>query len=88
MPLLFALTVVAVSGCGASNTAGELRSRLLSVADLPAGWSSAPTSANALKLTNTPCLAGLAKNPKGWSYQVAAFLEGKTIPNVDEVLAT
>lgn len=85
---LFAVTAVAVSGCGGSSTAGQLRSRLLSVADLPAGWSSAATSAGAVKLTNTPCLSGLAKNPKGWSYQVAGFVEGKTIPNAGEVLAT
>jgi len=86
--LLFALSAVAVAGCGESSTAGQLRSRLLSVADLPAGWSSAATSADAVKLTNTPCLSGLAKNPKGWSYRVTGFVEGKTIPNVGEVLAT
>ncbi|MGH2871664.1 MAG: alpha/beta fold hydrolase [Solirubrobacteraceae bacterium] len=41
-----------------------------------------------MKLTNTPCLSGLANKPKGWSYQAARFVEGKTIPNVVEVLAT
>jgi hypothetical protein len=39
-------------------------------------------------LTNTPCLAGLAKNRKGWSHESAAFVEGKSIPNLGEVLAT
>jgi pimeloyl-ACP methyl ester carboxylesterase len=90
LPALFllALTVVLVSGCGESSTARQLRGRLLSVADLPAGWSSAATSSNAVKLTNTPCLSSLAKHPKGWSYQTVGFVEGKSIPNVGEVLAT
>jgi hypothetical protein len=86
--VLLALSAVLLSGCGGGGTAGRLHSRLLSVADLPAGWSSAATSGNAVKLTNTPCLSGLAKHPKGWTYQAAGFVEGKTIPNVGEVLAT
>jgi hypothetical protein len=40
------------------------------------------------KVTDTPCLAHLAKNPKGWSYQTAGFVEGKSIPNIGEMLAT
>lgn len=65
-----------------------LRGRLLSVADLPDGWSAAKTSSNAAKLTSTPCLAGLATTAKGSSYQTAAFVEGKSIPNLGEALAT
>jgi pimeloyl-ACP methyl ester carboxylesterase len=85
--LLLALTAVTVSGCGGSSTAGRLRSRLLSAADLPAGWSSAGTG-NSAKLTNTSCLSGLVGNHKGLTYQTAGFVEGKSIPNVAEVLAT
>lgn len=86
--LLLAPMAVLVAGCGGGGTAARLRGRLLSVADLPAGWSTAATSSNVVKLTNTPCLSGLAKNPKGWSYQTAGFVEGRSIPNLGEVLAT
>jgi pimeloyl-ACP methyl ester carboxylesterase len=82
------LVAVLVSGCGGSSTASRLQSRLLSVADLPAGWSAVAVSASPAKVTNTPCLAHLAKSPKGWSYQTASFVEGKSIPNLGEVLAT
>jgi pimeloyl-ACP methyl ester carboxylesterase len=82
------LVAVLVSGCGGSITASRLQSRLLSVADLPAGWSPVAVGASPVKVTDTPCLAHLAKNPKGWSYTTAAFVEGESIPNVGEVLAT
>jgi pimeloyl-ACP methyl ester carboxylesterase len=82
------LVAVLVSGCGGSSTASRLQARLLSVADLPAGWSAVAVSASPAKVTNTPCLAPLAKNPKGWSYQTTSFVEGKSIPNLGEVLAT
>ena len=82
------LVAVVVSGCASSSTASRLQSRLLSVADLPAGWSSVAVSASAVKVADTPCLAHLAENPKGWSYQSAAFVEGNSIPNLGEVLAT
>jgi pimeloyl-ACP methyl ester carboxylesterase len=77
-----------VSGCGGSSTASRLQSRLLSVADLPAGWSAVAVSASPVKVSDTPCLEHLGKNPKGWSYQTAGFVEGKSIPNLGEVLAT
>lgn len=89
--LVLALGVVVsvlVSGCGGSSTASRLQSRLLSVADLPAGWSSVAVSTSSVKVTDTSCLAHLAKSPKGWSHQTAAFVEGKSIPNLGEVLAT
>jgi pimeloyl-ACP methyl ester carboxylesterase len=79
---------VLVSGCGGRSSASRLQSRLLSVGDLPAGWSAVAVSASPAKVTNTPCLAHLAKSPKGWSYQTTAFVEGKSIPNLGEVLAT
>lgn len=88
MLFLGVLVAVLVAGCGGSSTASLLQSRLLSVADLPAGWSAVAVSASPAKVTDTPCLAHLAKNPKGWSYQTAGFVEGKSIPNLGEVLAT
>jgi len=82
------LIAALVSGCGGSSTASRLQSRLLSVTDLPAGWSAVAVSASRAKVTDTPCLSQLAKNPKGWSYQTAGFVEGRSIPNLGEVLAT
>ena len=84
---LSVLVALLVCGCGGSSTASRLQSRLLSVADLPAGWSAVAVSASRVKVTDTPCLAHIAKNPKGWSHQAAAFVEGKSIPNLGEVLA-
>ncbi len=82
------LVAVFVSGCGGSSTASRLQSRLLSLADLPAGWSGGAVSTSAAKVTDTPCLAHVAKNSRGWSYQTATFVEGKSIPSLGEVLAT
>ena len=86
--LLLVPACVLVSACGGSSTASRLQSRLLSVADLPAGWSAVAVSASPAKVTDTPCLSQLAQNPQGWSYRTAAFVEGKSIPNLGEVLAT
>jgi pimeloyl-ACP methyl ester carboxylesterase len=83
-----ASTAMLVSGCGGTSTAGGLRSRLLTAADLPAGWSPSAATGTGARLANTPCLAGMASNRKGWSYQTAAFVEGKSTPNFGEVLAT
>ena len=89
-----ALLVVAsaaglLSGCGGQSSSARLRSRLLSVSDLPVGWSAAATSSSTRpRLTSTPCLADLAKHARGWSYQTAAFVEGKSIPNLGEVVAS
>jgi len=80
------LAAVLLSGCG-GHRATALHDRLLSAADLPAGWSAAPTT-NAPELTNTPCLSGLPKNPKGLTYQTAGFVQGGSIPNFGEVLAS
>lgn len=39
-------------------------------------------------MTDTPCLAKLARKPEGWTYETASFVDGESIPNVGEVLAT
>jgi pimeloyl-ACP methyl ester carboxylesterase len=82
------LVAAVVAGCGGSSTASGLSARLLTLANLPAGWSSVAISASAVKLADTPCLEHLASKPAGWSYRTAAFVEGKSIPNLGEVLAT
>jgi pimeloyl-ACP methyl ester carboxylesterase len=84
------LTVVIATGlltsaCGGGATR-SLQSRLLSVANLPAGWSA--TAANATSVTaSAPCLSGLGHGT-GFSYVVAAFVQGSSIPNFGEVLAS
>ena len=84
---MLAPMAVLVSACGGSSTTARLRGRLLTSADLPAGWSSVATTGTP-RLTSTPCLAGVAKNRTGWSYQTTAFVEGQSIPNLGEALAT
>lgn len=83
------VTALLVSGCGGGGGArAGLRSHLLTAADLPAGWSTAPRSAHPPTVTDTPCLAKLARKPEGWTYETASFVDGESIPNVGEVLAT
>ena len=81
------MTAVLTSGCGGSSEASTLQGRLLSVADLPAGWSAAPTNPQSVQ-TNAPCLSSLPTNPNGWTYAIAGFVQGTSIPTVGEVLAT
>ena len=75
------------SGCGGNSTAATLQDRLLSVADLPAGWSAAPANPRSVQ-TNAPCLSSLPANSKGWTYAAAGFVQGTAIPTLCEVLAT
>ena len=88
VPVVVAIASLLVSGCGGGGAAARLRGRLLSAADLPAGWSEVRTSTSAPRVTSTPCLAGLPAKPRGWIYQTAAFVDGASIPNVGEVLAS
>jgi pimeloyl-ACP methyl ester carboxylesterase len=78
---------VLTSGCGGNSTANALHERLLTVADLPAGWSAVPVDPDSVK-TSAPCLSSLPTSPTGYTYSVAAFVEGTAIPSVSEVLAT
>jgi len=86
---LFALALVAAlaAGCGGRTRAENLHHRLLSVADLPAGWSATTTGKNA-PTANGPCFAQLPKQSARFTYESAAFVEGTSIPNLGEVLAT
>jgi pimeloyl-ACP methyl ester carboxylesterase len=74
------------SACGSSDPATTLQGRLLSVADLPAGWSAVPVNP---KITGTsPCLSSLAARPKGLTHATAAFVEGTSIPSFAESLTS
>jgi pimeloyl-ACP methyl ester carboxylesterase len=80
-------TAVLTSGCGENSTANGLDGRLLAVTDLPAGWSAVPANPDSVK-ASAPCLSSLAASPTGFTYAVAAFVQGSAIPSVSEVLAT
>ncbi|HTX27168.1 MAG TPA: alpha/beta hydrolase [Streptosporangiaceae bacterium] len=80
-------TTMLTAGCGGNSTATALRDRLLAVTDLPAGWSAVPVNPDSVQ-TSAPCLSSLAANPEGWTYQVAAFVQGTAIPTLSEVLVT
>ena len=56
---------VLTAGCGGPSTASTPRGRLLSVADLPAGWSAVPAVPEGVQ-ASAPCLLGLPANPKGY----------------------
>ena len=85
--LVLAIAVV-VSGCGGSSVETQLRGRLLSVKDLPAGWSVAAATKDGVKATTAPCLTGLPKSRSESAYQAASFVEGVSIPNLSETLAS
>ncbi len=80
------------SACGGTGSTGSpaaaaVRGRLLTVADLPAGWSAVPANSGAVR-TSAPCLQGLTASSPGTAYADAAFVQGTSIPSMGEVLAT
>ena len=82
-----AAAALMASGCGGRSTAPELHHLALSVSDLPAGWSAAPTKgAKAPQVTaSAPCLS--SARSKGLTYDVEAYTQGGAIPTFVEVLA-
>jgi pimeloyl-ACP methyl ester carboxylesterase len=84
-----AAAALLASGCGGRSTAAELHHLALSVSDLPAGWSVAPTKGpKAPQVTaSAPCLSSLHAKSKGLTYDVGAFTQGGAIPTFVEVLA-
>jgi pimeloyl-ACP methyl ester carboxylesterase len=86
-PAILAAAVLLTTGCGGSGAGNTAQSRLLSAADLPAGWSATPVSQKDVQ-TSAPCLSGLAANHQGYTYASAAFVQGTSIPTLGEVLAT
>ncbi|HTV11865.1 MAG TPA: alpha/beta hydrolase [Acidimicrobiales bacterium] len=103
------LAVAALLAAGLGSTAqaatlsATLRSHLLSVADLPYGWSVAPATSAKGQLTTSACGAalvavmspsgalsgpGLAKSPLGPNHASASFGEGAGLPSLHESLAS
>ncbi len=86
-----ALSAVALllSGCGARSAADQLKSRLLSTSNLPAGWTTGPAAENnSVQANKSPCFAGMPANPKNLDYRVATFVQGSSVPNLSEVVAS
>lgn len=75
-----------------------LRSRLLSLADLPAGWSApSVTSVNAAQVNTSPCGAVLVAvmdppgppgTTMGPAYATKSFVEGSAVPELRETLTS
>src|SRR5215469_11387342 len=86
-PAILAAAALLTTGCGGSGAGNTAQSRLLSAADLPAGWSATPVSQQDVQ-TSAPCLSGLPANHQGYTYARAAFVQGTSIPSLGEVLAT
>jgi pimeloyl-ACP methyl ester carboxylesterase len=84
-----AAVALAASGCGGRSTSARLRHDLLTVSDLPAGWSAVPvTGSKAPQLTTSAaCLSGASAITKSWTHEVASFVQGSSIPTFLEVLA-
>jgi len=78
-----------VVGCGGPppTAASLLKARLLSVSDLPAGWSSTPVQpASAIVRISSSCLTASPETTPGLTSAAAAFLEGPSIPSFGEDL--
>jgi pimeloyl-ACP methyl ester carboxylesterase len=84
-----AAVVLAASGCGGRSTAARLHHDVLSVSDLPAGWSAVPTSGSKAPTltTSASCLSSASAITKSWQHEVASFVQGSSIPTLVEVLA-
>jgi len=77
------------AGCGGGpppSAASLLKARLLSVSDLPAGWSS--VAVKAASAPSASCLAGLPENSSGLTSATASYVQGSAVPSFGEVLAT
>ncbi len=85
MTLALAALVLPIAGCSGGTTSA-IGSRLLAVTDLPAGWASVPASSSSVQVT-APCLQKLTSH-QGLTYADAAFVQGVSIPNLGEVVAT
>jgi pimeloyl-ACP methyl ester carboxylesterase len=102
-----AATVLLAGGWPSTSQAATLdatlQSHLLSVSDLPYGWSAAPVASTKGQVTTSPCGAalvavlsppgglsapGLAESPLGPTYGTASFVEGAGLPSLRESLAS
>ena len=83
-----AAAALLAAGCGGRSESAKLHDRLLSASDLPSSWTAVSADAAKTRLANTPCLSALPTQPGGRTYATAAFVEGTSIPNLGEVLAS
>ncbi len=85
--LVLAITACLTSACGSSSPASTLQARLLSLADLPAGWAAAPANSDSTQ-TSAPCLSSVSGNAQAGTYATAAFVEGTSVPSLGEELSS
>jgi pimeloyl-ACP methyl ester carboxylesterase len=77
------------SAAGAAVPAASIKAHLLTVSDLPAGWSPQRSTSTRLDLGSTPCLRGFAPKPgSGESRATASFSERSGLPALAESLAS
>ncbi len=80
--------LLCATACGGPPSAsGALSARLLSVSDLPAGWSQTPVNNSAVQ-SSSPCFPSTSTSPAGWTHADVAFVAGSATPSLSEVLAT
>ncbi len=86
--VLLAALLALGSGCGSGGATNPLRGRLLSVSDLPSGWSASSANPESVQVADSACFSGTSRNLKGLTYDTAAFVQGTSIPNLGEVVAS
>lgn len=81
------LTILSTSGASgaAGVTKAQARSELLSVADLPTGWT-VDNTRDAAGITSSPCLSGLRHAPKAGVKVFEEFDKNGTLPWLEELL--
>lgn len=84
----FAIPTYAGSLPAKTGTNAALESRLLSVTDLPAGWSVRHTAAVGSESTARSCLSSLGIKAKGWTSASVDFVQGPSVPSLSEFLTT
>ena len=86
--VVLALAVGALAPLGSAGATGETAqtpsARLLTVQDLPIGWSK--TKAVSSDVTDAACLSGIQKLHTDSQEKIAAFVEGTALPSFGEVL--
>lgn len=83
------LSAGVTSATAAAAPAPNIKARLLTVSDLPAGWRAHSSTATGLDRARTPCLRGLtSKSAPGEKRATASFVEGSGVPAVAEALST
>ncbi|MGH8989701.1 MAG: alpha/beta fold hydrolase [Acidimicrobiales bacterium] len=85
---VLALPLAISTATATAAPAPKLKGRLLTVADLPAGWHTSRTGATRLDLARTPCLRGLGSRSTGSQRTTASFAQGSGIPALAEAMGS